>query len=786
MADLYAHYNRTKTNARKNRDKLAQIQREYDCCEYTNEDGRVMANFGQLAMKVNQALTTYVDYATERSQWARIETYEGINESQAFEWGGHITAAFQRYCIKPWCDKSDLVMLACKDMLLFSNGSFLFEDEYCVYPTHLEILNLWPDLGAKMRPKSFDVCHVRVTKTAVELFRMSRMDHGGLWDKKAVLNMIRNAPGIKKESTNDAVWKMFDEGTAPSDVCENSYDLVISFVREFTPQYDNDSEGKKITSEKSQISVYIYPESGTAIPRKSRDQKDADARNELGYLYKESCCYEEMTQALGVIAHTVCKNFYENPSFAQMIYAVSVVYNNSMNRIIEAAEDNMRVYLKSSTSEIKDKLTRMRHGQWNVLPAGVDIQQQGISRPIDATLIAVRQVTQDNNAGLGQYRINDQTVNGSDKTATQSNIDLSESTKVSSSSLKVLNSYMSDMIREVYRRFTTKCTEASPHHAMFKRFKDYLKLKGVPTKAWMPENVQIESIFDLGAGSPAAKLQGARVIREALSVAARSPGEQKAAKMMISSVVGVENVNEFIPDTDQMVLPEDSLIGLENDSLMQPNANPKNIPVQPTQLHMRHIPAHIANAEGSLAVAQQLFEGIPQMPKGDEGIYLKQVMDILIGIDNTLAHAQAHMQMASREQNPAKQQEIQQMAGQMNQINKVKDGLEQALNQAQQARMDGGAGTEEELKFSHQQKMNALIEEHEAQMLAFDMQKNMQKSQQQLQIKDNKAQHDMNLKTVATQHGAALDEIVAGSKIRIQKAQQNEKATPPKPSKPKK
>lgn len=750
VTPLMAHYDADR-KSRRDMQSWVEIQNEYDCKPY-NEKGKVYANFGQLRFKVDQSLSTFVDLATERARWARIETDEGVTTSQCLDWSEHISAAFQKYCIKPWKQKFIVTMLMARDMLMFGKGAYHFEGKYCCYPDYIEIGKVWPDQSAKILPSSFDICHIEISRTAGWLYRKVKKDTSGKWKKNAVLAMIKSNSSLKNH-THDSIWDKLESGD--SSITDNRFDLIMSLVRE----YDDEGDGN--------ISVYVYPSMACLETTGMNDSQVTDYINGIGFLYHAEKEYECHQNVVGVVAQTVSGSFYEDPSFAQLILSSSRVYNRTVNRILEAVEDSMRIYLESEDETAWKKLKKMRHGAFNLLPPGVKITQDRMSRQIADAIGAVRTVTQDNDAGIGQYKINASSTSGGTKTATQSEIDLSESTKISSAAMKVYNTFMTFMMNEIYRRFTTKSEEHTKQYDGFLKFKKYLAFKGVPASAWNPENCDVESIISLGAGSPAAKLQGARVIREALSTAARSKGELAAQKMMIAAVVGQENVSEFLPEADVSV-PEDSLIGLENDALSNPLASPKNVAVQEFHMHMRHLPAHIQDASISIEMAGKILQGMSQLPKADAGIYLKQIQDILIGVDNKLAHASAHIQIASEDQSKSKQAELSALAQQIGSINKAQDDIEAQIAAIQEQRAASG-GADADAELTHKQKMFALVEEHEAQMLALKYQ-NAQVKGEQLRIQSQENAANKNeLNTQLAIHKANVEQIKAAATIKIKK-----------------
>lgn len=736
-------------SARKSRGTMKawkSIQSMYDRLPTRTPEGIIEPSFGQLRYRVDQAAITYVDYATERKTWCSIITDEGA-DGQAPVWSDHITTAFQKYCINKWSKRVSQLMLAVKDMLLFSKGAFEFRTRSTCWPDAVSIETVWPDSQASMFADSFEILFIPRTMTAMELHESIRSGDENGWDKDAVLDLLKSGIKSFKDLTFPTIDNKYRDGSATSDECEQKFDIVVAYVEEYG---------------RESVTKYVFIP--TSVGTDSRNPKEKNERRFLYTKYNYSKC---ISQSVAIVAHTVCWKFYDDPSFAELLYVTAKTYDQVMNRILRAVEDNMRVYLESDGQESYESLKRMQHSEFMVLKQGLKLVQSRIVRPVADASNVVREIIIDQNAGIGQY-INNQSGRGGDaKTATQSEIDLGESTKVSGAHLKIFNSYVTILMQEIYRRFTTETKEHSPQIKQFKKFKKYLKDKNVPDSAWDPENCSVESIVSLGAGSPAAKLQAARVIREALSVAARTPGEREAQRLMISSVSGIDNVPLYMPEDEEVAIKEDALIGLENAGLSDASANPRNFTVQPWNLHFRHVASHTEDAEASLQQAAAIFQSLDQLPAQDEGIYLKSVQDTLIGIENKLAHTQAHIQMISSEGNKAKLSEIQVWTGRIQQINGQYDKLHAALAEKQQARMQQGVqGKPEDPDIQKKREMAQLDVEHKATTLALDEARSKQKAEQLRENSAANAEHKRNLATGDAISKARLREIEAASKIR--------------------
>lgn len=739
-SDLKERYGRSRA-ARGSMASWQNILRQYERFPYKDHQGNPKSNFGQLRYKVDQALTTFVDFATERETWSKIQTLEGHEENQSKQWSEHITAAFQKFCISCWSKRSYEIMSSAKDMLLFNNGVLLWEGDEEVYPCSTPTETVWPDRGAGQFSDGWDVLFVEKSFTAVELFMKvedEEVAEANGWRKGPVMRILKSSNDSFKDDTTQRLFDAFRHGDLSAAEEDFEIDVVIAFVKEY-----HEVDGKR-------ISKYVFTRAN--IPKEKGSRSGGKVKGdepETEYLLEHQNAYGSMSEVVATLNQTISRNYYDNTSFAQLVYTTCKQYDISMNRILEAIEDNMRVFLKSDSPEQLKKLQAMKWSTYQVLDPETTLIQERIQRPVRDAADVMRMVMIDQNVGTGQYQVGQPNQTGGPKTATQSEIDLSESTKISLAHLKLFNLFMGITMVEIYRRFVTLKEGKN-----YKRFKKYLDSRDVPASAYSPDNVCVESVISLGAGSPAAKLQAGKTILGALASPARTPGERQAKRDIISAVVGVENADSYLPSEEELRVPEDSLIGLENESLMNVMANPQNIPVIPEQLHLRHIPSHLQSMGHLMSIAESLFKNRGQLNPEDDGVVLATIGDALIGIDNIGSHAVAHIQQASGSPNPEVKQQLQEFSQGLQEINRRQDQLEQVVGEVQAKRQqEGMERTGQDPEMNHKQRMYALEEEHTAKMLGFDEQKAVGKAEQ---LREQSARNS-DLKNQLKVHEAAAD-----------------------------
>lgn len=741
---------------------FSNIIKQYERQPYS-VDGRVLPNFGTLRGKVDKALGTYVDFVTERERWCTISTdhTEG-NASAIGMWNEAITAAFQKYCLDRWKEGFSDNMLAVRDMLLMSKGAFIFDDDFSAYPSRTSVRNVMPDSNASMFPDSFDVLFVHKRLSAIDLYRkIKNKDHADLtgWRREAILELLRSSQTSWRSETHESLFLRFGSGAITQTQQDTQIDLVYAYVKEY-----DDKDGKG-------ISQFIFP----VLRRWEEDtsKKSDEEMNKVGYLFYGRCAKKSMSKVIALLAHTVCENFYEDPSFAQLMYTFSKTYDMVMNRVLQGIEDNMRVYLRSDSPDAMSKLQRMRHGNWQVLAPGMKLEQDRIVRPVQESMMVLNKLMVDTNAAFGQYTVGEQEGRAMPKTAKQSEIDYGEAQVTTTSQMKLFNCFYTLLMAEMYKRWVdlgdaSQLTEEEQKN--YDLFKKSLKDQKVPAQAWASENVQVGSVMTTGAGSPSAKLQSMQIVRGAMAIAAATPGEQLVKRQMIGAAVGVSNINAYLPPDDTMLIGEDSLIGIENDALSAPDCNPNNVQVINNQLHMRHIPRHIEDASLSMQAAGKLFQALQGMPKADIGVYLAKIQDISMGIDNKMAHAQAHMMIAARDKDPQVQMALKQIAQHMQSIHQAQDQLSKAVQTTQIARVKDDqqqSTVEQDPVAAHQQAMFSMKEQHAKNMMDLDFQNHTQKAQQLREQSAANMLHKADINTALGEYDLRMKQLEAIIKLGV-------------------
>lgn len=488
----------------------------------------------------------------------------------------------------------------------------------------------------------------------------------------------------------------------------------------------------------------------------------------MDYLLLDRHIYDNIGEALAIRSQSVRRGFYSQVPLASLIYVACKEYDKRMNDVLEGVTDNNRVYLYAENTSAHEKLKQMRHSKYQVLDPDTKLIQQGIQRPIQESANVARILIDELNSDVGQYRVGERQAAGTYKTAEQVRTDLTEQNKINSAQIKVFVAQDTYFVREIYRRWVNEMTENDEGYKNRERFEEYLDSKDVPKEAYDPENVLIESVVNLGAGSPAARLQSANIILEALAYPARSEGERRAVKDKIAAAAGMSNVQYYLDEAIED-FKEDALIGIENEMLCNPYTNPQNVRVHSAHLHVRHAERHIAEVESKLELANGLMQSIPQTIEPDQGIIFHKIADLLIGIDNIGAHIYAHQQVAGR---LGGAERIKPFIDRLAQVQRITDEIANQLDEAQSARIK-----EHQEKFgqnpelANKQRVLDAEYEHTVRMNQIAQETSLQKAEQLREQSAINSVVKQELERIRKENKEYLDRLVAENKIALQNKQ---------------
>lgn len=781
--DLWERFDETRGKQKESEKEREKIVNIYERKPYVVKRGgkpRPEPNWGTLKDAVDGYVRFFSTIALDRKIWCRINTHEGWEKDLDTTWSDHITSAFHKFCINRWEDKELTVLKAIRDDAMFFKGITMWESPLDTYPCFIPAEDVYPDTNATTCPSTFDLLFVTKEYTAVDLYNIANdkksVDLG--WNKKPIMDALRHSlDSLKKCNSSTDVINRWREGGVPQSQKDQKIKLVFAYVKEYRAAPDEHERAG------NQISLLVFPEALTALGL--NPDNDASMRVNAQLLKRSNYFrfIDFYAKDFEEIIHSWSSDlehaFYDHKSFAWQVMHSSVYHDKTTNSVMRAVVRGMRNWVKTGSADTRKRLSTLNPDDEVVLlnqddeVANLTMRQdiapafemlRGAKANIDTFSPDRFQGTQNSPKGYpitkGEAQILGQQLDDSKSTAIK---------------ITISNNYK--FVKEIYRRFINS-TEESDTYKYFKMFRDFLRSKDVPDSAWEVDAVFISPRFNKFGGNATSNFATAQGLVQATQIKPASIPEQRAKRDLIASLIGESNVDDYM-EAPMQIDNELFIIGQENESLDNPNANPANLPVTSSDNHMLHIQGHLQDYMLKLQSVAQLLTQAQQDQSYRKQFLLERAYDVILAQDNKGAHIAAHFQIMQRDESKA--DELKQLADTFRQAQGQQDGLQAQVQSLQQAEMEQNTRQNSfDLEYQHKARMYQLdqqakeaslnldaakkvsqvegskkaSEEKQAQKLAHkeqDQQLKNQEKQQDLSAKMANNQLDLQKKAIETQ-----------------------------------
>lgn len=708
--DLWTRYSETKRKSDEKRQADKKLVDMYKRVPHRiKRGGKPISepNWGGFKSAINDQVKTLTSVALDRKVWCRINTYVGLEDNTDERNSDLITEAFHKFCITPWHKKEMETIRCCLDAVMFKKGVMYWDSPYEVYPCYIPQENVLPDTNATVDEDSFDILFIRDEVTAVTLYNevknKEKAERLG-WNRRAILKALKSGINSLKDYTTKDILDRWRKGG----VSQLDQDTLIPIVYCFVKEYEEASEENADKQKKgNRISLTIIPENNhlfgvdntkSGKPSLKRD----DCLRFVDYIYKD------FTNVVSVRTSAITQPFYDNDSTGNELYLGFKFYDLSLNSVIRSIKRSMRLWIKTDNQDTRKKIQNSNPDD-EVYFAGLDdtISANTFGVDISQMMEMMRTVM----------------INMQNQTSMSSKSPMSspKGYAISKGEAQILNERLDDstktdiklfiskdrvLVEEIYRRFISVTDNHDKEYKNYKRFRDWLEAKGVPKEAWDYDNVEIYSRFNQFSGSASQNLASAQALVQATQLKPSSNGEQRAKRDLISSIVGESNIEDYL-DSRPMIENEIMIIGQENESLDNPNANPINIPVTDSDNHIIHVEGHLSDMIYKLDFASKLLQQSAQDNSYMKMFFIERAADIINAQDNKGAHIEAHVFVLQQDETKAAQ--LQQLVGQLNQARQTQDLLANQVAQMRQALVEQGQQSSlQDQEFNHRQRMDEL------------------------------------------------------------------------------
>lgn len=711
------------------------------------------ANFGQFQGKINRAMNMFMGVLTERRMFVKVIP-KYAEEGTTKDLTDKISSAFHRYFMKPWQKRFMIEAFCVRDMVFAGKGIEHWSNKGCFETKNIPVERVFPDTNAGLLSSSWGYVFIEEPFTICELLHIHSKQEKAMseegydakdneFNHKFLSDIIDNISHYSETTDNSDASKEI-KGDHSSSNADETVILVYAYIKDY-----NDPD--------LPVSRYIFPgkvkedknNTSTTIPENS-------TTGNMRFLSKESGYAKCISEHVHVRFFQIERSYWKYNSLAKQIYLATMLYDKSMSLILRAAKRSLILYFKSSDRKTQQKLLAQTDDEVQVIDEGTSYVTTSQVTNIDQMMQTVRQVMIDTENEMSMTQASgSQNVKGYAITSAEAKINDRRQSDQESLNFKVLMANDSSLYQELYRRAINGDSEE--YSKALKAFKKEMKRKGVEEEFYDPDNVYFAPNYLSGG------LQNAQQVYATLLQQASTPGQEQAQKDVIGSLVGYENVDDYLP-MKETIDPVVIQVGNENENLDSPTVNPKNVPVLPSDKHMKHIPIHVADYELKLQMVQNILKVAQQEQNPLSSLtFVMFAMNLIIAQDNKGAHIQGHINAVSNSKEniqaltPVLQKfaEIQKM---QNQLTETATQMKDKILQATQA----SSMHDEELRFKkamndldikHKTDSNDIavakqVEQKQAaqERSQFNMEKDVEKKGIDLASKEESAKLDLQIK----------------------------------------
>lgn len=550
-------------------------------------------NWQMMKYRVNNQKSGYIDMVTDRRTVAEIRTKIG-NDKEKWEWSQAIGVAYNN-AIWDWKSYFPNTEQTLEEMLLYGKGIEIRDEKACWYTrSYHNNQVLIPD-RTRTDLSNLEEWAIRDSYKPVEFwrkFKNAKENKNSKWNFWACLDALRTSTGYTnwKTVSNEEYLRRLAAG----DINLNRYnfktiDVYVFFVKE----YDES------------ITKYVFLRNYGMLGE-SRKIEEEEYLNKAGFLYCETNYEKDGWSNILYPFYGACGSglWHDIDGYATDIYPQCRQYDITTNAQLDALRYSMMIFLKGGNSEETLRLKQMEVGNGlMVLPDGADFAQRAIQVDLRNAEMTKQSIMGDMDRGMANYGMVPHRV---EQTAEESRLNFAQENKLDGTELRRYNICQTNWHWGLYSHLV-RAKEGWKGYKEFKKFREYLEEAGVPEEAWQPENIEY---FDCNfiSATGAAKIAALQQVAAIAGTVSTNEGERLAKKMLISSMIGRQNAEAIMPDAPPEMSDQQRIISFENAGLLDPNANPENFQVLPTDNQLEHIRGHFSDAMYTADLTQQAIQ----------------------------------------------------------------------------------------------------------------------------------------------------------------------------------
>ena len=550
--------------------------------------------FGQMTFEVDEKKSAYIDMVTDRATASKILTSIG-NDKERKEWSEHISLAWDR-ALWAWQSYFYNIDQDLEQMLLYGKGIELRLDKATWFSTSYKNSQVLIPEDTKANLENLGEMVVMEKYTPLEFwnkFKNSKDNPDTGWNFWACLEALRM-------HTNSTDFRMTNtqylESVASGKINFNQfYNVHVHVFIILSKEWDGG------------ISKAVILQNYSPLTNAAKLKTEEQYLDEAGYLFCKTEYFDDWDDILWAFHGAAGSGLWHDiKGHGEDIFPASRQYDITMNKVIDSVGLEMMVPIKGLTADSTAALKQMEWGRHFVLPDGVDFAQRGFKIPIADAINATSVIMQDTYRGMASFN---QIKPRAKQTLGEAEMNYQEDAKLSGTELRRYNICQGRWQVGLYKAFV-ESKSGWTGIEIYRKFEKYLTEKGVPKEAWEWDNIeQMTSNMIAGAGSPANKSISMQRVAELAGAMATTEGQEEAYRDGIAALAGRDNVDAYRPRKKQDIPSEARVIAFENSVLNDPEANPENAIVQPTDNHVEHIRGHFSDTMVGIDRAMQGIQG---------------------------------------------------------------------------------------------------------------------------------------------------------------------------------
>lgn len=603
-----------------------------------NQAYRTNVNFRESEAFLQLAMSSFYDVFAEVPTYTTIRTAYGNDIDRRDEWSKIITEEFDRLQ-KLDKDFDYLMQLSQREMVLIGVGPLLFEDASnwkckAIMATDL----LVPD-GTKSNVSDWKVCCIRTRMGVDDLFEKIQdpeaAESAG-WNVDVTRDRIRQAMPEPYRSGMQYDWEFFQQQLRSNDINFSARSEVVLMSHIFYKEFD----GK--------ISHIII------------DERGGD-----DFMYRKLRRFDRWEQVIHPMYYDRGDGQHHGVKGLGIKMLQAMELKNRLRcAMVDSAFARTQILFKPLNPNALNKTSVVQQGPYAIVPPDYDVVQQNVAGVLDAPMAVNADIENVLQGNLSQYRQSLNKPSGNPRTATEIQAIVSQQSAIGKTQLSRYYTQLDSFFEERYRRAANpNIVPISKSDREAVEFQRRCKERGVPVQAMMDIDV-VQATRTVGQGSQFAKQQLLGTLLGLMGALPES-GKMHLLQDYIAAQVGQQMVGRYVPAQVTSAKAQDqvALALLEHSSIKQGNM----ALVTDTQDHVAHITTHLGAADEAAGSVQQ--GGNPQ--------------EIALFLSGIQQHVADHLARLATD--PARKQQVEQFAAQLNNVAQVASQLTQLVQEQMQA-----------------------------------------------------------------------------------------------------